>query len=109
MNKLFHSSQYGFKKQHPTELAAMELVNRVTLEMEGGEIPFGIFLDLSKAFHTLNHSILLDKSNYHGNKNCLLQLINSYFAARFNPGTITLYNLPKKFTDIPSAVKYLNL
>ena len=50
VNKLFHSSQYGFRKQYSTELAAMELANRVTLEMERGEIPFGIFLVFQKLF-----------------------------------------------------------
>ena len=48
VNKLFHSSQYGFRKQHSTELAAMELVDRVTLEMDRGEIPFGIFFNFRK-------------------------------------------------------------
>ena len=75
MNKLFHISKYGFRKQHSTELAAMELVDRATEEMDSGKMPFGIFLDLSKAFYTLNHSILLDKLLFYGIKNCSLQLI----------------------------------
>ena len=50
--------------------------------MDRGEIPFGIFLGLSKAFDTLNHSILLDKLNYYGIKKCSLQLIKSYLANR---------------------------
>ena len=58
----------------------MELVDRATQEMDRGETPFGIFWDLSKAFDTLNHSIILDKFNYYGIKNCLLQLIKSYLA-----------------------------
>ena len=66
MNKLLHSSQYGFRKQHSTDWAAMELVDRVTQEMDRGKMPFGIFLDFSKAFDMLNHSILLDKLNYYG-------------------------------------------
>ena len=82
VNKLFHSSQYGFRKQHSTELATMELVDRATQKMDRGEIPFGIFLDLSKAFDTLNHSILLDKFNYYGIKKCSLQLIKNYLANR---------------------------
>ena len=48
VNKLFHSSQYGFRKQHSTELAAIELVDRATQDMDRGEIPFGIFLIFRK-------------------------------------------------------------
>ena len=60
----------------------MVLVDRTTQEMDKGEIPFCIFLDLWKAFDTLNHFILLDKLNYYGIKNCSLQLIKSYLVNR---------------------------
>ena len=40
---------------------AMEFINRTTQDMDRGETHFGIFLDLSKAFDTLNHTILLKK------------------------------------------------
>ena len=82
VSKLFHSSQYCFRKQHSTELADRELVDRATQEMDRGEIPFGIFLDLSKAFDTLNHFILLDKLKYYEIKKNSLKLIKSYLANR---------------------------
>ena len=55
--KLFYSSQYGFRKLHSTELACLELVDRLLQELDRGELPIAIFIDLSKAFDTIDHSI----------------------------------------------------
>ena len=76
-NKLFNISQYGFRKNHSTELAAY-----ITTYMNNGDIPITIFLDLSKAFDTLNHSILLDKLKHYCIKDCALNLLNSYLSDR---------------------------
>ena len=83
-NKLFNISQYGFRKNHSTELAALELIDRLTTYMNNGDIPITIFLDLSKAFDTLNHSILLDKLKHYGIKDCALNLLNSYLSVGNN-------------------------
>ena len=42
-NKLFNISQYGFRKNHSTELAALELIDRLTSYMNNGDIPITIF------------------------------------------------------------------
>ena len=63
-------------------MAAMELIGRRTQDMDRGETPFGIFLDLSKAFDTLNHTIFLNKLNHYGIKNCPLKLLESYLSNR---------------------------
>ncbi len=62
-NNLFYSSQYGFKEGQPTEYATLELVDRLTLEMDNMNTTISIFLDLSKAFNTLNHQYLLKSLN----------------------------------------------
>ena len=47
-HKLFNESQYGFRAEHSTEYAALELVDRLNYVLDNNEIPFSIFLDLSK-------------------------------------------------------------
>ena len=54
-NNLIFTSQYGFRKLHSTELASLELVDRVFQYLDQGKLPLSIFLDLSKAFDTLDH------------------------------------------------------
>ncbi len=57
-NKLLYNSKYAFREGHSTEYAALELVDRITLEMDNNNTPVNIFLDISKDFDTLNHQIL---------------------------------------------------
>ena len=65
-HKLYYDSQYGFRPKHSTEFAALEIVDRIATKLDQNEIPQNIYLDLSKAFDTLNHNILLCKLNYYG-------------------------------------------
>ena len=82
-NKLFCDGQYGFRERHSTELAALELIDRIVLAMDKGEIPFSIFIDLSKAFDTLDHQILIHKLKYYGVESKALALCQSYLSNRF--------------------------
>ena len=81
-NKLFFESQYGFRSSHSTELAAIELADRITTQMDNHKVPINIFLDLSKAFDTLNHTILLDKLLHYGIGGTALNLFKSYLTNR---------------------------
>ena len=81
-NKLFYENQYGFRKNHSTELAALELVDRISGYMDTGKIPISIFLDLSKAFDTLDSYILLEKLKHYGFGDIPLKRFHSYLLVR---------------------------
>ena len=81
-HKLLYDSQYGFRAGHSTELASIELIDRITQDLDKGKIPISIFLDLSKAFDTLDHVILLQKLNYYGIKSVELKLFQDYLQNR---------------------------
>ena len=72
---IINDSQYGFRKAHSTVYTATELIDRLTYKLDNSKIPFNIYIDLSKAFDTLNHSILLSKLHYYGIRNTALTLL----------------------------------
>ena len=81
-NELFFKSQYGFRAEHSTELAGIELVDRIHTEMDNKKNPFTIYMDLSKAFDTLDHSILLRKLQHYGINDLELSWFRSYLTDR---------------------------
>ena len=78
LNKILTDSQYGFRKNHSTQSAALELIDRLMISMDKGKTPLAIILDFSKAFDTLDHEILLYKLKYYGIKDKALFLFRNY-------------------------------
>ena len=60
-NNLIHMHQYGFRKNHSTEYAALHIVKYLNYDLDRNRTPTNVYLDLSKAFDTLSHNILLRK------------------------------------------------
>ena len=81
-NNLLYKSQYGFRTLHSTELASLEIIDIIGKDLDNEKLPIGVFLDLSKAFDTLDHTILLDKLLYYGIKGTELAWFKSYLTNR---------------------------
>ena len=81
-HNLLFVEQYGFRKRHSTEYAALELVDRISNGLDNRKLPISIFLALSKAFDTLDHQILLHKLYHYGIRNSAKNWFSSYLTNR---------------------------
>ncbi len=84
-NNLLSDQQYGFREKHSTELATIKLIDKIIKDMDNTKTlktPLTVFLDLSKAFDTLDFDILLYKLRYYGIVGTPLTLIKSYLTNR---------------------------
>ena len=62
--KILSDNQYGFRKHHSTALAC--LYDKISSAIENRKYAVGIFIDLSKAFDTVDHNILMSKLEHFG-------------------------------------------
>ena len=76
-NNLLYLRQYGFRKDMSTSMAIMELVENITTAMDNGKFTIGVFIDLKKAFDTVDHSILITKLDHYGIRGVAKQWLSS--------------------------------
>ena len=80
--KQLYASQYGFRKSHSCKHAVGELIANITKGIENGKLTAGIFLDLSKAFDTLEHDVVYKKLELYGLRGVCLDWFKSYLSNR---------------------------
>ena len=59
--KLLYEYQFGFRKGHSTSLALISIIDKVSELLDSKQFVIGVYLDLTKAFDTVKHDILLRK------------------------------------------------
>ncbi len=73
---------YQVKFPIVTKFAALEVIDKIIVEMERNNFPINIFLDLYKAFDNLDHKIFIDKLIYYGLNGIALKIFQNYLNDR---------------------------
>ena len=81
-NGILNDKQFGFRPKHSTYMAIAQLVDKINIAVEKHETTIGIFLDISKAFDTMDHNILLYKLEYYGFRGVVLEWFKNYLNNR---------------------------
>ena len=81
-NDMFFPKQFGFQVNNSTYHAILNLTDDNLTSFEKGQFTLGVFMNLSKAFDTVNHNFLLHKLELYGIKGKCLNWFKSYLKDR---------------------------
>ena len=81
-NNLIYNKQFGFRRHYSTNHALLSITEHIRAFVDTGHYVCGVFVDLEKAFDTVNHKILCEKLNYYGLRGNVNKLIQSYLVNR---------------------------
>ena len=82
VNKLLSEAQFGFRKHHSTATCVLKLTDRIYKNIENGKLTGVVFLDLKKAFDTVDHVILTNKLNTFNLDEKFINWIKNYLTGR---------------------------
>ena len=98
--KILKENQFGLQKQQSGYMALMVIIDKLIESIDDGEHVFGVFLDFSKPFDTVDHDILLSQLHHYGIRGVALKWFESYLSG---PQQYITYN---DFKSTVLDVKY---
>ncbi len=82
VNKVLSINQSGFRKKHSTTTAALKVLNDIVGSIDNGDFCASLFIDLSKAFDTVDHEILLHRLKSVGLSSDVIPWFKNYLSGR---------------------------
>ena len=93
-HSVLYDYQFGIRKLYSTHMALITLIDKMSNALDEGSKVVGIFLDFSKAFDTIDHDILILKSEHYGVRGPPLDWFKNYLNSRFQ---YVMYNGIKSY------------
>ena len=87
-NNIIFSKQFGFRSKHSTAHAILNMTQTIMDSLDNNNYGCGVFIDLRKAFDTVDHQILLKKLHHYGIRDKALDLFTSYLTNRYQFVTV---------------------
>ena len=81
-HQLLSNNQYGFRTNRSTSMAVVELVENISKAIDNNKYTVGVFIDLKKAFDTIDHETLFKKMQRYGIRGLALSWLKSYLHER---------------------------
>ena len=79
-SQCIYSLQFGFRKKHSTNHTLIDITENIRQALDNKKFACGVFVDLQKAFDTVNHEILISKLEHYG----IRGIANNWFASYLN-------------------------
>ena len=101
-SEVLYKFQFGFRKQFSTNHALISIVEKIRNSLDKNMFVCGVFIDLEKAFDTVNHDILLSKLDHYGIRGTANNWFSSYLSNRSQ--TVTINGVTSSEGDISYGV-----
>ena len=82
LNEIIYPKQFGFRAGYSTTHSLIDIVENIRKTIETRKYGCGVFIDLKKAFDTVNHDILLRKLEHYGIRESASAWFKSYLSDR---------------------------